>query len=90
MPRGQVNDGQLDTGVHGFFKRRSAVTTDDPKLKSPPQEDELSLEVLDIVHGGRRAPYSKGELEDLARQIHVPEPAVPGLVIPPVPFKKKP
>jgi hypothetical protein len=62
---------------------------EEPKSQRRPDEDELSLEVLDIVHGGRRAPYSKGELEDLARRIHVPEPASPGMVIPPDWPKKK-
>jgi hypothetical protein len=65
------------------------MSDEEPKFERRPDKDELPLEVLDIVHGGRRAPYSKDELEDLARRIHVPEPGSPGMVIPPVPLPSK-
>ena len=66
------------------------VPHEPPKPSSPLEQDELSLEILEIVQGGRREPYSKGDLEELARKIHVPEPTSPGLVIPPHREKDKP
>jgi hypothetical protein len=64
------------------------VNEQDPKTAPDQDPDELPLEILDVVHGGRRDPYSKGELEEMVRRIHTPEPASPGLVIPPSPPKR--
>ena len=65
------------------------VNEEEPYRPRKGDPDELPLEILDVVHGGRRAPYSKGELEEMVRQIHVPEPGSPGMVIPPVPLPRK-
>jgi len=66
----------------------SVVTEEDSKTPRERDPDELPLEILDVVHGGRRAPYSKSDLEEMVRRIHTPEPASPGLVIPPSPPKR--